>query len=169
MAESHAWILTLSPNERVAVADREMIEYILDPSVEQVPMTPESCSEVLIHRDALFPLFDLNNLLGLEPLTRKRFAGLLAYQEAPRQPLRHLAVYLYGPPARIRVSDDWVTEPPERFQGALADLVLASFSMGELTVPIINVPYLGSARLLQALLREREGAGAKPATPEAAG
>lgn len=169
MSDTHAWILSLAPDRRIAVADREMIEYIIAPAMERVPMTPEHCNEVLIHREELLPLFDLNTLLGWEPLAHRRHVGMLAYQLAPRQPLQHLAMYLHGPPVRMKVSDDWVTAVPDYFCGALVDLALSCFTLGDQEVPILNVPYLASANLLDRLLEEDSESAGRTATPDAAG
>ncbi len=147
--KSHAWLLPLRSDFVVAVSDVEMVEYLIDQKTIPVPLTPYYCRHVIVWREALLPVFDLNPLFTQPALKRFHHFGVLAYQTAPKTPLQYLIVALSGSPARVAVDDEKVADTPEEFSGPLRNLALATFLHNDQPVPILNISHLASGEFLR--------------------
>jgi chemotaxis signal transduction protein len=117
---------------RVAAGASQVVEYLLAPETIDVPRTPEHCAGLLIWRDRMIPVIDFAPLQtepaatapwmeGAERAGNERSttvkaqrAVILAYQDAPAQPLRYGALLVTAAPAEFWVSDDMA--------GALAEM-----------------------------------------------
>ena len=142
--KSHAWILPILPDFKLAVSDVEMVEYLTAPTLIHVPLTPYYCNHVIVWREGLVPVFNLNPLFILPSVHEVHHFGILAYQQAPKTPLQHMAVILSGSPLRVVVDDAQVTDAPEEVEGVFKKLVLSCFTYQDSPVSILNVPYLAS-------------------------
>lgn len=59
---THAWLLTLAPNIKIAVAESQMIEYLLNPPVSHVPLAPTHCHYVTFWRNRIIPLLTVQTI-----------------------------------------------------------------------------------------------------------
>ena len=68
MTESNsAWRLVVGEGMQVAVSDYEMIEYVIDPQLHPVPITPTHCSNAMLWREQIIPVMDIPVLFGKPP------------------------------------------------------------------------------------------------------
>lgn len=150
MADAHAWLLSLGGNYQIALSDREMVEYLVDVNTLSVPLTPNYCAAVMPWRERLVPVIDINPLIAKPYLDSMRHLCVVAYQEAPRTPLRHVAIVINGPPLRVPVDDDQACAVPPEYKGELAPLALAALELEGRAVPIFDIAYLCSTDLRDA-------------------
>lgn len=142
---SNAWMLDIGAGIKVAVAENEIVEYLRSPRVYQVPMTPRHCSSIVFWRgDRMLPLFDLAMLTQPGFEASADHLGVLAYQTAPKEPIRHLGIALQAPPQRIRVSDADACDWPEDYPESWKALTLALFAREDACIPVLDVPGLDS-------------------------
>lgn len=59
MAEASAWLLTLDPQVRAAVGEREMVHLVQLPTVFDIPDAPRYCRQVLLWQEGIVPILDL--------------------------------------------------------------------------------------------------------------
>ena len=52
----NAWLLTLNSTTKIAVADSQMTEYLLDSAAIPIPLTPQNCHNVTLWRNQIIPL-----------------------------------------------------------------------------------------------------------------
>ncbi len=152
-----AWILTDNAGLAFAVAEVEMIEYLIAPSTFAVPQTPDYCTRVMPWRDQLLPIIQLNKLLKPDSYVDYRHIGVLAYQNAPGQDLKYIAVALGQSPYRVSVSDRGSAPIPDIYRvPAYRPLVRSVFRLDEIQVPVLDVAYLASITLRDAMLAPAE-------------
>jgi chemotaxis signal transduction protein len=129
---SRAWVMDVTAGWRVAAGAPQVVEYLLAPETIDVPRTPKHCAGLLIWRDRMIPVIDFAPLqtepaattpwleeadrVGNERSTtvKAQRAVILAYQDAPAQPLRYGALLVTAAPTEFWVSDDMA--------GALAEM-----------------------------------------------
>lgn len=149
----NAWILSADSGYSFAVAEVEMVEYLPEPIVKEVPLSPHYCPAVIPWRERLLPLMYYQQLFEPTAPREQRHIGVLAYQLQGGEPLRYLAVALSAPPYRIAVTDDLSEDLPERYTDPIyRPLVRAVFQHNGTAVPVLDVAYLASSRLRDSLL-----------------
>lgn len=157
---ANAWILTDHDGNAFAVSEMEMIAYLISPPTLAVPMTPGYCGQVTPWRDRLLPVLHYNRLFAPTSHVESRHVGVLAYQTAPGQPINHIAVSLGQSPYRVSVSEQPCAPLPDNYtEHAYRPMVRSVFCHEETLIPIVNVAYLASTSLRDALRTQ-------PASPE---
>lgn len=148
----NAWILTDHDGNAFAVAEMEMIAYLIAPPTISVPLTPAYCMRVMPWRDRLLPILHHNRLFAPTSHVDLRHIGVLAYQTAPGQALNHIAVTLRQSPYRVSVSDRTSAPLPDNYrEQAYRPMVRSVFRHDEALVPVIDVAYLASTTLRDSL------------------
>lgn len=159
---SKAWVMDVGAGWRVAAGGPHVVEYLLVADVLSVPGVPRHCAGLLIWRERLIPLLDLEPLLAprgeaLSP-GRSRRAVVLAYQEAPGQPLSYGALLVGAAPDELWVSDDMAAALPHMPQ-AFRHIARACFAEDDRSVPILDVQQLFARPLPADLVLEMSERG----------
>lgn len=148
MSDSNsAWLLDVGNDIQIAVAEPEMVEYLLAPQLHRLPLTPDYCSHVLFWRRLILPVIELSVLLDRSPTAGGASAlTVLRYQKMSHAPLDYFALVVEKPPHRITVNDQQACDGPTSDHGIWqsSELVLTYFSQNGITTPILNLPYLTS-------------------------
>lgn len=151
-ATVNAWVLTDNDGNAFAVAETEMIAYLVAPITLPVPQTPAYCSRVMPWRNRILPVLHHNQLFASFAPVDLRHIGVLAYQTAPGQPINHVAVTLGKPPYRVRVSDQSSAQLPDSYgHPAYRPMVRSVFRLEDTLIPIVDVAYLASDTLRDSL------------------
>ncbi len=151
---------------RVAAGASQVVEYLLAPETIDVPRTPKHCTGLLIWRDRMIPVIDFAPLqtepaattpwmegvdrVGNEQSTtvKAQRAVILAYQDAPAQPLRYGALLVTAAPTEFWVSDDMagaLTEMPAVF----THIARSCFVQQGQVIPILDAHQLFTRPLQQ--------------------
>lgn len=142
-----AWLITIGQHT-FALAEKEMIEYVIEPQYFDVPVTPEYCSRVLQWRDSTVPIMDLGRLTGDTTHSDVHTLVVVAHQREPYTPLHYLGLVISSPPVRIVVDDEQACDAPEDIHPLLADTSLAYFQHADRAVPVLDLRYLCSEAFL---------------------
>lgn len=146
-SQSRAWVLDLGAGRHVSAGNHHVIEYLLSPAIIPVPLVPAHCAGLMVWRERLIPVIDLAPVLHVgETAAPGRRAVVLAYQEAPRQPLRHGALLVCAAPFEVWVSDDMACPLPETPE-ALEYIARSCFGYEGRAIPILDVARLFSRPL----------------------
>ncbi len=152
-----AWVLTDNAGLPFAVAEVEMIEYLIAPSTLAIPLTPDYCTRVMPWRDQLLPIIHHNKVLMPNSYVDYQHIGVLAYQNAAGQDLKYISVALGQSPYRASVSDRASAPLPDNYRApAYRPLVRSVFLLDEIPVPVLDVAYLASVTLRDAMLTQAE-------------
>ncbi len=152
-ASAHAWILTDLAGQRFAVANVEMVEYLTEAHIMNVPLSPDYCPAVMHWRERLLPIVFYHRLFAPgAAVSELHHIGIVAYQRHPGEPLLHLAVVLNQAPYRVVVTDEENEALPECYRDPVhSPLVRAVFSLDNAPVPVLDVNYLASSTLRESL------------------
>lgn len=153
-ATSRAWVMDTGDGQRVAAGARHVVEYLLAPETVTVPRLPAHCAGLLYWRERYIPIIDFAPLSGARADPRRR-AVVLAYQNAPGEPLRYGALLVSAPPVETWVSDDMAATLPES-PAALRHVARACFRLDDRAVPILDTRRLFAEPLPAALLPEED-------------
>jgi len=147
MAQSKAWLLELGNDYRAAVGNQYMVEYLVTPEIEimPVPLSPDYSPGVMVWRKQIIPVIDLVRPLnpGFESSGDISGVMVLAYQDAPGTPLKHGALAIRAAPENIMVNGDSacaIPISPKVWQ----KLAIACFSDQDDAIPILNVQIIFS-------------------------
>jgi len=143
MKSMPAWIIAVGKNS-FALAEKEMIEYIMSPVSSRIPVTPTYSSQVIHWRDSIIPVLDLRILEGDAPTEELNSIVVVAYQLNIHEPLNYVALVISKPPVRVMVSDDLACDAPEHSNSLLQSVSLAYFEQNNCPVSIINLKQLCS-------------------------
>jgi chemotaxis signal transduction protein len=140
---SRAWVMDVGAGQRVAAGVAHVVEYLLAPETIDVPRTPGYCAGLLIWRDHMIPVIDFASppLARKTPLAGTRRAVILAYQEAPAQPLRFGALLVTATPTETWVSDDMAGQL-EQMPAMFRQVARACFVQQDQTIPILDARQL---------------------------
>ncbi len=161
-----AWLLFVG-EQSFALAEKEMIEYIIEPDCVSIPVTPAYSSKVIQWREQIIPVMDLgfleNGLMEREfakgiqqdkaPSEKISSLVVVAYQLQPLEPLNYLALVISKPPVRILVGDEQGCEPPEDNHPLLKFVTMACFSQGDEPIPILDLKRLSSTEFLNKVMQ----------------
>lgn len=139
---STAWLMHIGAGKQIAVAEKEIVEYLPSPDIYQIPLAPPYCSSVVFWRDRILPLFNLVLLTQPKFAPKTEYMAILAYQTEPKTPLSHIAVVLYAPPEKIMVSDDDVCDWPEVFPEIWKSLTRSLFNYNGEVTPVLDIEAL---------------------------
>lgn len=105
-----ARLIEYAPGRQIALPPHTTIELLENPAVVAVPGAAYYACGLLAWQGRQLPLLDLHALLRAYPGTNRtgapRYALVLAYQRAPRQPVEHGAISLAVLPQTVAVSDE---------------------------------------------------------------
>jgi len=150
MAQSKAWVLSLSEEDCAAIGNQQMVEYILaaDIKIMPLPLTPAYSLGVLVWREQMIPVIDIGKLLSSPGVELSAMAGImvLAYQQAPGEPIEHGAVVLRSVPRDITVNSD-MSCPLPIAPAAWRTLAVACFSDQGQEIPILNAKQVFSSAI----------------------
>lgn len=136
---SRAWVMDVGAGWRVAAGASHVVEYLLAPETIGVPRTPAHCAGLLIWRDHMIPVIDFApspaGHRGAALETRR--AIILAYQEAPAQPLRFGALLVTAAPTEAWVSDDMAGQAAQ-VPVAFRQVARACFVQQDRVIPILD-------------------------------
>lgn len=142
-----AWRLVVGEGIQIAVTDYEMVEYVIDPQLYPVPITPVHCSNAMLWREQIVPVMDFSLLFGKTPCVNSPVTvAVVAYQIKPLEPLDYLGLLTQEPPARVTVVDDQACDLPTSdndFWESMG-LAFACFYCDNQPVPIIDIAHLCS-------------------------
>lgn len=142
-----AWLLNVANNIQLSIAEYEAAEYVEDPPLHFVPMSPEYCKNTIFWHDRIVPLIDLNILYGNPATTNYQSVIITAYQEKDHMPLEYIAFVLASPPEKIIVHDDNACELPEFYPDKLKPYVLSVFHYNKKATSILDIARLSSCNL----------------------
>jgi hypothetical protein len=110
-----------------------------------VPLTPESCSQVVFWGDRIVPLISLGDITDQQAGAAMPAVVIVAYQTQPNTPLSYVALGVKSDPVKIKVSDKQACDLPDRFAEDIWEpLALSAFSRNGQPVPILNITMLCS-------------------------
>lgn len=140
--KTDAWLIEASGGYQFVVAEYEMIEYVIEAELHEIPLTPEYASSVLLWQDQMVAVIDFGLMIErVQELTSN--ISLLAYQETAGDALKYISVALRSPPKKITIDDVQMCEQeaPNPFWDYLSD---SWFTYEGDAVPVLNVQRLGS-------------------------
>lgn len=155
---ARAWLMDVGAGFRVAAGAHQVVEYLLSPETMSLPLTPAHCRGVMIWREQMIPVVDLAPLLpgGGTQASGWRRAVVLAYQEAPGEPLRYGALLVRAAPIEVFAADDMACPlpgDPEVFRY----FACSCFAHDDKAIPVLDTARLFARPLpLSALPRESE-------------
>ncbi|MBU0499570.1 MAG: chemotaxis protein CheW [Gammaproteobacteria bacterium] len=137
-----AWLLHTSADFYLAVGEPELVEVLARPRTHYVPGAPEQCRQIIVWRDRLLPMVHPAALAGLEGGGEQPvFVAVIAYQEAPGEPLQYGALALADAPVPIQVNAGPPGEPP--LAGEVWDrLLLSCFRQEDKSVLVVDMELL---------------------------
>lgn len=154
-SSAYAWILTDNSGHSFAVADVQMAEYLTEATVKEVPLSPDYCPGIMPWRGRLLPVVYFDRIFDPDLPKVQNHIMVLAYQQQPGEPIRHLAVVVGRSPYRIIVTEQESEALPELYdETEYRPLVLSVFSHNETAIPVIDVNYLASP-VLRDLLQKK--------------
>jgi chemotaxis signal transduction protein len=149
MAEATAWIVHLESGLCLALGEHEMVHFVEHPVLADIPHTPAHCHHVLRWEGELLPVLDLAAWLTGQPVDRSQAAvSIVRWQAHPESALQYGALLCTGIPQKVRVTDAQACDlpgQPSRWQ----DVALSCFQHNGQPVPIVDVPHIFSAALVQ--------------------
>jgi chemotaxis signal transduction protein len=134
-----AWLLNIASNIQLAIAEHEAAEYLEDPEIHYVPMTPAYSKNIIIWQDRMVPLIDLNVLYGNPATTDYRSVIVIAYQQKEYMPLQYIALVLAASPDKIFVSDEDACGLPENYPESLRPCTLSLFQYNNQITSVIDM------------------------------
>jgi len=141
---SRAWLLEASGGMKFAVAEYEMIEYVIAPELTSVPLTPEYCSSIILWNDHMVPVVNFG-ILTSEESSHMHSVSVLAYQENPQDDLKYIAISLQQPPAKVSISDDQACDIQQIDNDIWRMLSISCFTEQGIAVPILGIKNLASS------------------------
>lgn len=155
---ARAWLMDVGAGFRVAAGGHQVVEYLLSPETVNLPLTPAHCRGVMIWREQMIPVVDLAPLLpgGETRVHGWRRAVVLAYQEAPGEPLHYGALLVRAAPLEVIASDDMACPLPGD-PDVFRYFACSCFAHDDKAVPVLDTARLFARPLPQAALpRESE-------------
>lgn len=146
--QSSAWLIETTGGFKFAIAEYELIEYVMEPERQHIPLAPAYASSILLWQENMLPIIDFGQLVSAEDYTKSSVA-VLAYQLSSGEELQYMAVELQQAPTKILIDDTQVCEPLSIDRGLWQFLSNSWFSYNNEALPIINISTLASAEFSQ--------------------
>ena len=156
MPSSKAWLLQVSAQFQLAVAELEMVEYVIQVKAHPVATAPYYCKHVMYWRNRFIPLLDCHAVVYQAPAPFTGKVGVVAYQTAPKTPLRYVGLQLYDSPATIKVEDKQACAISEALAHFNPAIHRACFSHNKIITPILDIQAICSVQLARYLLQRSE-------------
>ena len=133
MSQASAWLLK-SKIQEIALGKHEIIEVLTEPDLQPIPAGPEYCRHIVFWQDKILPVVELDKL-NQNSLDKKapinKDIVIVAWQNAPGEPLEHGAISISSLPESIQVDDNQQVELPESVSEQWKKIVLSVFSLNE--------------------------------------
>ncbi|OGT91598.1 MAG: hypothetical protein A2286_12975 [Gammaproteobacteria bacterium RIFOXYA12_FULL_61_12] len=147
MDSVRAWLLHTSSEFLLAVGEQELVEVLARPRTHYIPRATGQCHQVIVWRDRLLPLARPAVLARLDgggehPV----FAAVVAYQEAPGEPLQYGALALADAPVSIQVKAGPAAELPPLDREVWEGLLLSCFERDGRPVLVVDMEILFTTR-----------------------
>jgi len=149
MRSTRAWLLDVAGGMRLAAGAPFVVEYLLEPETIELPRLPAHCRGVMLWRERIIPVIDLAPILaGVEGSSGGwSRAVVLAWQDAPGQPLQYGALSVLKAPVELFVSDSDARPLPERPE-ILRQFAGSCFGYDDEVIAIVDVRRLFTRPLL---------------------
>lgn len=134
---SRAWLFDVCDGQYVAAGARHVVEYLSAPTTVAVPLAPVHGAGLLYWRERYIPVIDLAPLFSANLEHPRRQAVVIAYQNAPGEPLDYGALLIGAAPFEMEVDHDMGAELPAT-PAALRHVARACFRLDERLVPILD-------------------------------
>ncbi len=135
---SRAWVFNVCDGQHVAAGARHVVEYLVAPETTAVPLAPVHVAGLLYWRERYIPVVDLAPLFGAQVDESRRRAVVIAYQNAPGEPLQHGALLVGAAPMEVQVDDGMASELPAT-PLSLRHVARACFRLDDRIVPILDM------------------------------
>jgi len=146
--QSSAWLIETTGGYKFAIAEYELIEYVMEPQRQHIPLAPTYASSILLWQENMLPIIDFGQLVAAQSYAKSSVA-VLAYQINTGEELHYMAVELQQAPKKILIDDAQVCEPLSTDRGIWHFLSSSWFSYDNEALPIINIRTLASVEFSQ--------------------
>lgn len=141
---SNAWLIETNGGHTFAIAEYELIEYVMEPVRHEIPSTPAYASSLLLWQESMVAVIDFSLLINQQQ-TDKSTVGILAYQTKPGETLKYIGIELNSPPVKITIEDSQTCEPQDTNEGFWAHISNGWFMQQDQAIPIVSIALLDSA------------------------
>lgn len=162
-----AWLLQPLGLSVCAIAEQEIIQYLISPVIYTLPHSSPHCHQVLYWHDQLIPIMNLsvvnNQSIVTSPLTSAAVAiqqpinlkhiAILIYQTVPNIALQYLALALLVPPIKIVVTDQDVCSLPQSNQEFWQQCAKSCFLYQQQPTPILDIARLCTTQFRDWIIR----------------
>lgn len=147
---SNAWLIEASGGHKFAIAEYELIEYVMEPERIEIPLAADYASSILLWQEHMVPVLDFNSLINKQIISSPSIS-IIAYQTTPGEDLEYIGIELQQAPTKITISDEQASEPEDFDKGIWQLLSNSWFTHQQQSIPIINISLLASAELNEQL------------------
>lgn len=111
MSAVTAWRMEIAPDNWIAIAEKNLIEYISDAQLTYVPLSPKGCDSLLKWKHYQLPVVDLKSKLNFsDQSSSNKIAVIYTENKAIDNPADALiSLKILSTPERILVKDDQMT------------------------------------------------------------
>jgi chemotaxis signal transduction protein len=139
MAEATAWILKLTEELRVAVAEQQMLHLVDNPVLEDTADATPYCRGLLHWQGEKLAVIDLAALLNhRSALGKTKLIGIFAYSDPSMTIPRFVALAIDNIPSRKLINDNQACALPHELYDWSA-YSIACFSDEGYAVPVLNL------------------------------
>ncbi len=132
-----AWCLTLQNGHQLAIAQKQVVEYLTHVDAITVPDCNEQCQQVVLWRDKIVPLWGSEKIV--DGITVQRHVLVVSFASGNElQQTELLALNLKLPPVLVQVVDEDQCAPNEEQKQYWNKALLACFQYQGCPVPIVN-------------------------------
>ena len=96
---SNAWLIEINSGHTFAIAEYELIEYVMEPVRYEIPSTPAYASSLLLWQESMVAVIDFSLLINQQQAD-KSTVGVLAYQSKAGETLKYIGIELSSPPCK---------------------------------------------------------------------
>ena len=139
--QRNAWLLTLSNQQTLAIAQQQVVEYLSHIDAVQVPDCHPRCDQVLLWRDHVLPIL---GAAGGQPHHSHLLVAAYVRNLNGRNHAERIALALAEPPAAIRVEDDCQCDPTADQLAYWQDAIRACFLHDGQPVAIVDFASIGA-------------------------
>jgi len=146
--QSSAWLIETTGGYKFAIAEYELIEYVMEPERQHIPLAPAYASSILLWQEKMIPIIDFGQLIPAQSHINTSVA-VLAYQLKPGDELQYMGIEIKQAPKKIFIDDAQVCDSQDIDRGIWQFLSNSWFSYDNEALPIINISTLASAEFSQ--------------------
>lgn len=144
-----AWILTIESDIKVAVSQYEMTHIDENPQLKKVPKSPSWCSEIMIWKDHVIPVFDFSNNMQKDsgPSGSKCIVAIMKYFDKVENSFRYGALKIIQPPVLETVNNDRSCQISSINKNWSKVIISGFYDNSEIEVAILDIESLFSRAL----------------------